>query len=194
MKKYSYPTRTIVCRECGNQHTGQFSHVQKFCSESCRHKNQNKREYVAEQKQKYLLNNPEKRKQTAIESKKRNWNNPKNLEYRKNYSQRLEIRLKNALRARVKKSLKSNPKLTTTTELVGCSIEQLKKHIEQQFQPNMNWNNWSQYGWHLDHIKPLSSANTVEEMKSLCHYTNLQPLWWTDNLSKRDKILEDTDN
>ena len=190
MKKYSYKTRTIICNECGNQHTGQFSHVQRFCSDTCRYKNQNKREYVAEQKQKYLLENPIKRKQTAIESKKRNWNNPKNVEYRKNYSQKLEIRLKNALRSRVKKMLKSNPKTTATTKLVGCSIEELKNHIENQFKIGMSWDNWSQFGWHLDHIKPLSSAKSIEEMESLCHYTNLQPLWWEDNLSKRDKIIE----
>jgi hypothetical protein len=54
----------------------------------------------------------------------------------------------------------------------------------------MNWNNWEQFGWHLDHIKPLSSAKSIEEMESLCHYTNLQPLWWRDNLSKSDKIIE----
>lgn len=190
MKKYSYPTRTIICKECNNEHTGQFSHVQKFCSETCRFRNQNKREYVAEQKQNYLLKNPLKRKQTSIESKKRNWNNPKNVEYRKNYHQKLEVRLKNALRSRIKKTLKTNPKNTSTPKLVGCSIDELKVHIENQFQNGMSWDNWSQFGWHLDHIKPLSSAKNIQEMELLCHFTNLQPLWWEDNLSKRDKIIE----
>jgi hypothetical protein len=194
MKKYSYPIRTIICKECNNSHTGQFSHVQRFCSETCRYKNQNKREYVAEQKQKYLLENPTKRKQTITESRKKNWNNPKNIESRKNYSQKLEIRLRSALRSRIRKTLKSNPKTTTTTKLVGCSIQDLKNHIEKQFQVGMTWENWSQYGWHLDHIKPLSSAKNIEEMESLCHYTNLQPLWWEDNLSKSGKIIETTNN
>jgi len=190
MKTYNYPSRTIICIECGNQHTGNFSHVQRFCSDTCRHKNQNKRDYVAEQKQRWLNNNVEKRKEVAIDSKKRNWNNPSNIESRKNYSQKLEVRLKNALRSRVKKTLKSNPKTTKTTLLVGCSIEELKNYIEKQFKVGMTWENWSQFGWHLDHIKPLSSAKTIEEMESLCHYTNLQPLWWIDNLLKRDKIIE----
>jgi len=194
MKKYNYPIRTIICNECGKEHTGNFNHIQRFCSETCRYKNQNKRDYVAEQKQKYILNNPEKRKQTSINSKNKNWNNPNNVEKRKIHSQKLEVRLKNALRSRIKKTLKSNPKTTQTTKLVGCSIDELKHHIENQFQTGMTWDNWEQFGWHLDHIIPLSSAKTKEEMESLCHYTNLQPLWWRDNLEKRDKIIENTND
>lgn len=190
MKKYNYPIRTIICKECENEHTGNFTHTQKFCSETCRYKNQNKRSYVFEQKQRWLNDNIEKRKEVAIKSKNKNWNNPKNIESRKLYQEKLDIKIKNALRSRIKKSLKSNPKQTTTTELLGCSIEELKLHIEKQFQSGMNWNNWKQFGWHLDHIKPLSSAKSIEEMESLCHYTNLQPLWWRDNLSKSDKIIE----
>ena len=52
----------------------------------------------------------------------------------------------------------------------------------------MNWDNHGE--WHIDHIIPLSSANTEEELIKLCHYTNLQPLWAEDNLSKSDKIIE----
>lgn len=194
MKKYNYPTRTIICGECGNEHTGQFSHIQRFCSETCRYKNQNKREYVSEQKKRYIQNNPEKRKQTAKISRIRNWNEPENILTRKNYSQKLEVKLKNALRSRINKSLKTNQKNTRTNEIVGCTIDELKTHIQNQFQEGMNWENWSQFGWHLDHIIPISSANNEEEMYKLCHYTNLQPLWWRDNLEKRDKIIENTNN
>jgi predicted transcriptional regulator len=74
------------------------------------------------------------------------------------------------------------------SEYIGCSISELKKHIENQFQPGMNWNNHSRYGWHIDHKIPLSSAKTEEEIYKLCHYTNLQPLWAFDNLSKGDKV------
>ena len=51
----------------------------------------------------------------------------------------------------------------------------------------MNWKNHSVKGWHVDHIKPLSSAKNYEDFKKLCHYTNLQPLWAKDNLIKGDK-------
>jgi hypothetical protein len=53
----------------------------------------------------------------------------------------------------------------------------------------MSWENYGFYGWHIDHIIPLCSAKNEEELKRLCHYTNLQPLWSTDNLSKGSKIL-----
>jgi len=63
----------------------------------------------------------------------------------------------------------------------------LKKHIEKQFTKGMSWKN--QGDWHIDHIMPLASANTIEETIRLCHYTNLQPLWALDNLEKGAKII-----
>jgi len=53
----------------------------------------------------------------------------------------------------------------------------------------MNWKNHGKFGWHIDHIIPLSSAKTDEEVFKLCHYKNLQPLWAFENLSKGDKII-----
>ena len=72
---------------------------------------------------------------------------------------------------------------------MGCSPQFLKEYLENQFTEGMSWDNHSQYGWHIDHIIPLSSANTEEEIYNLCHYTNLQPLWAEENLRKSDKIL-----
>ena len=77
-----------------------------------------------------------------------------------------------------------------TDELLGCSREEFKNHIESLFTEGMNWNNHGIYGWHLDHKIPLSSAKTENEAHSLCHYTNLQPLWWYENLSKGNKIIK----
>jgi hypothetical protein len=49
---------------------------------------------------------------------------------------------------------------------------------------------WDNYGsWHIDHIMPLSSAQTTEEFNKLCHYSNLQPLWAHENLSKGNRII-----
>ena len=61
--------------------------------------------------------------------------------------------------------------------------------MESQFTDGMTWDNWGKYGWHVDHKVPLSSAKTPDELIKLCHYTNLQPLWAKDNLSKGAKII-----
>ena len=52
----------------------------------------------------------------------------------------------------------------------------------------MTWENYGLRGWHLDHIIPLSTAKTKEEVIALSHYTNFQPLWWRDNICKSNKI------
>ena len=60
-------------------------------------------------------------------------------------------------------------------------------HLEKQFAIGMSWENRSE--WHIDHIIPLSSAKTEDEVYKLCHYTNLQPLWAEDNLKKSNKFI-----
>lgn len=71
---------------------------------------------------------------------------------------------------------------------LGCTIEELKAHLESLFKPGMTWDNWGHTGdvWHLDHIIPLASFDLTdpEQVKLACHYTNLQPLWATENLQK----------
>jgi len=56
----------------------------------------------------------------------------------------------------------------------------------------MNWDNWGIYGWHIDHIKPLASFDLTkrEQLFEAVHYTNLQPLWANENLSKGDSIFK----
>lgn len=82
------------------------------------------------------------------------------------------------------KSLKRNgyKKISRTHEILGCSFEEFKVRIESQWEPWMNWDNHGKYngeinfGWDLDHIIAISSANTEEDIIRLNHYTNFQPL------------------
>jgi hypothetical protein len=76
-----------------------------------------------------------------------------------------------------------------TRELIGCSVEELKIHIESQFLTGMNWENYSYETWHIDHIIPLSLAQTMDDIirLKLMHYTNLQPMWAKDNIRKSNK-------
>ncbi len=93
------------------------------------------------------------------------------------------------MRGRVYKALKhySNPKIKRTMEYVGCDVETLREHIQEQFIPGMTWENQGE--WHIDHRKPCAvfDLNKEEERHRCFHYTNLQPLWGPDNLSKSDQ-------
>ena len=100
------------------------------------------------------------------------------------------FKLANTARTRIVSFLKTHNinKKRSTAQIVGCSPEFLKKYLENKFTSGMTWQNHGRYGWHIDHIVPLASAKTTEEMKKLMHYTNLQPLWAIENLKKKDKI------
>jgi hypothetical protein len=84
------------------------------------------------------------------------------------------------------KNLRKN---NTTFNIIGCTPTFLKSYLEDLFTEGMSWNNHGLFGWHIDHKIPLSSAQTEEEILKLCHYTNLQPLWAIDNLSKGKQII-----
>jgi hypothetical protein len=98
------------------------------------------------------------------------------------------FRLSNTLRSRTYLAFKHKgySKSSKTREMLGAEFELVKSHIEKQFSNGMSWDNYPD--WHIDHIIPLASASTEEELIKLCHYTNLQPLWAKDNLDKSDKL------
>jgi len=77
----------------------------------------------------------------------------------------------------------------TTMELVGCTMEHLQHHMEAQFTEGMHWDNYGTDGWVCDHIQPVASFDQLDSVqrKTCWHYTNLQPMWYKDNLIKRDK-------
>ncbi len=89
-------------------------------------------------------------------------------------------------RLRVFLKLKNITKNNKTFEIIGCTPQELKQHIENKFTEGMKWELIGRY-IHIDHIIPLCSANTEEEIYKLCHYTNLQPLWCDENYKKGSK-------
>jgi hypothetical protein len=68
--------------------------------------------------------------------------------------------------------------------LIGCSITQLREHIEKQFTDGMSWDNYGK--WHVDHIVPCSAFDLFDasQQQACFHFTNLQPLWAKDNRAK----------
>jgi len=94
------------------------------------------------------------------------------------------------LRRRLGHAVKGNTKSASTMKLIGCTMEFLQAHLENQFTEGMTWDNQGE--WHVDHIMPCASFDlSKEENQRECfNYKNLQPLWAEDNLKKSSKILE----
>jgi biotin operon repressor len=101
------------------------------------------------------------------------------------------FKLKKILRNRVKAAIKygATKKYASTMELLGCSVQEVRKHIESLWQPGMSWDNHGLKGWHIDHIKPCASFDLTDpkQQKECFHWTNLQPLWWHENLKKSSR-------
>ena len=146
-------------------------------------------EKFAEREKIYRINNPDKvklRRKTYYEN-----NKEKQFKYvRERIKTDPVFKLGNNMRRRISIFLSLNgiTKKNKTFDIVGCSPQFLKEYLEQKFTEGMSWDLMGQH-IHIDHIIPLSSANTEEEVYKLCHYTNLQPLWAEDNLKKGSKIL-----
>lgn len=98
-------------------------------------------------------------------------------------------RLSHNLRGLIYRKFKENnyTKSSKLYQIIGCSFEEFKIHIEKQFKYGMSWENRSE--WHLDHIYPVSLSKNEEEFIKLNHYTNFQPLWAKDNLKKGNKLI-----
>ena len=122
-------------------------------------------------------------------------------EYKKKETNRQRIRrkkkrhndpvfaMKKRVGCRIRRSLKSQgyAKQSTTQEILGIDYIGFKEHIERQFVDGMSWENRNR--WHIDHIIPLAVAKSEDDIIRLNHYTNMQPLWAEDNISKGAKIL-----
>lgn len=76
-------------------------------------------------------------------------------------------------------------------EIVGCTVDELRLHIESQFLDGMSWENRDL--WHVDHIIPQSFGENEKEIMMLNHYSNLKPMWIRDNILKSDSIDENNE-
>lgn len=153
--------------------------------------NNNKTQYK-EKCQEWSIKNQER-----IYKNKKEWRN-KNREYFREHQRKYKalkrkndpiFKITSNLRTRVRKAIKGINKSNTTIELIGCSIEEFKTHIEKQFKKGMTWNNYGE--WELDHIQPCCSFDLTDiRQQKLCfHYSNTQPLWKKEH---RKKTKQDT--
>lgn len=149
-----------------------------------------KNEKMKKQKKEWVKNNKSKTNESV---KKYRENNPDKIkeQYNKSVKKRKAVdelfRLKCGVRSSISKTLKrfNINKNDKTSDILGCSFEEFKIYLESKFEPWMNWDNYGNpkdgilepdKTWDIDHIIPLVSATTEEDIIRLNHYTNLQPL------------------
>lgn len=153
----------------------------------------------------YYIKNRDRRNAYAAERRRNKKEHISQIDaaYRKKHRKKIselawrreKLRLKSNPFLAVRASLRSRALLVfsrrglkkdaTSEHLLGCKISHAKEHIERQFKDGMSWSNRKE--WHIDHIIPLSSAHDEYSLKMLFHYTNLRPVWISENLKKGSK-------
>ncbi len=115
--------------------------------------------------------------------------NVKKRELRDKYAKNPLWRIVQNLRRRLNFALHGQRKVASTMRIVGCDAQALRSHLEALFVTGMSWDNYGQ--WHIDHIKPCTQfdMSIPTEQYKCFHYSNLQPLWAKDNLSKGGRII-----
>jgi hypothetical protein len=142
------------------------------------------KERIKQNAKKYRQNNKETIK---LQDKNYRENNKDKINtYRRNRIKTDQLyRITSNIRSLIRQSFKYKglKKNTLSEQILGCSFEEFKLHLESKWESWMNWNNYGlykpnelNYGWDIDHIIPLNTGNTEEEIIKLNHYTNLQPL------------------
>lgn len=107
-------------------------------------------------------------------------------------SKKIHFRIKDRLSNRLRELLSKRgmQKRNGIVQYMGCSPEEMVKHIEKKFSNGMNWDNYGVHGWHLDHIIPCQRFDlSREDHCSVCfNWRNLRPLWGKDNWSRREML------
>lgn len=197
---YSRSHRTPnICGWCGKEFMHKH-HNTMYCCDECKHMNQrllayrrfhnphiSKEDFVSL----YESNNP-----FSFAGREKDYfkdymnTNKKKIDAKRN--ERLANDPISAYALKIKKQIQQvyarkqnsvGPKLYS---ILGCQAQDFISHINSQLNNGMNENNYGE--WQLDHIIPLSSAKSIDDVNRLCHYTNYQPLWRKDNRKKGAKL------
>lgn len=144
------------------------------------------KEKLKEQNRKNRLNNKDRYEQWRISNKK-SINDKANKYHKYRKATDPLFKLRSNIRTLISNCIRRQgyKKTSTTFDILGCTFEEFKQHLENQFTEGMTWNNAGE--WHIDHIYPVSLATDENHLIKLNHYTNLQPLWAIDNIKKSNK-------
>ncbi len=156
---------------------------------------ENNRDAVIAKQKKYAQENPDKiklqRKQRMVKDREGELAKKRASEKRRYATPigKLSINMRTRMNLVLGRFLKDT-KIASGVRDLGCSIEELKVHLESQFNSRMTWDNWGEY-WHIDHIYPFAAIpdkNDRSQILAVCNWRNLQPLTATANLKKGDKV------
>jgi hypothetical protein len=177
-KKFIKPAGMKKCNICGKIKSVDDFHKNITCKDGfhgCCKDCKKQRDKERKEKRKETI-----KKQEAVYYKTRKQLRKINVNYR------LRHRLSNRLA-----KIFNYKDIYKVNEIIGCTVAELKNHLESQFLPGMTWKNYGFYGWHIDHIRPCSSYNLsdINQVKKCFHFSNLRPLWWQDNLSKGSQFF-----
>ena len=158
---------------------------------------QYQKEYYVKNKEHVILRtaNYRNKNKEIINKKRRDKDSP--------YFRKPEYKIAHSLRHRLNKIIKYKERKIhrKTISFLGCTVTELKEHLQSKFLPTMTWENYGAY-WHIDHIVPCASFDLLieEEQKKCFHYTNLQPLFaitqvindveYIGNLNKQAKLIK----
>jgi transcription-repair coupling factor (superfamily II helicase) len=171
------PTRiSTICKKCENIRIRDVRKKRAKENEEYR-KLKNKKRYA--QRKKRMLADEEFRKHINKKITKR-----RSIRYKTDPLYNFKKKLRNNIRNSFKRG--GFTKETKTKEILGAEWEVIKEYFEKRFQEGMTWDNQGE--WHIDHILPISTATSHEDVIRLNHYTNLQPLWAEDNIKKSDEL------
>ena len=159
------------------------------------------KEKQKERNKRWIFNNPEKHKECRKRAEAKRSKTAARTTYNREYRRKLRsdsvFRLKNNISRQIVHSLKRKERSKhgqSVLDKLGYSLQQLKEHLEKQFDENMNWENYGTY-WHIDHIVPHSSFSYTsmddEEFKKCWSLNNLRPLEAIENIKKSNKLLVD---
>lgn len=202
------------CKECSKKSASfRYYNNKEYYLEMARKRYSDNPDKYLKSNQKWAENNPEKQREISHKAGRR-WkkNNPEkhkegNLRWRKNNPEKLRAMRKRAdikkqstpmgklniqIGASIRKSLNGNKNGRHWEDIVGYTLDQLKRHLEKQFLPGMSWENKGFSVWHIDHIIPISAFNfkTPEciDFKKCWSLENLRPLWAKENQKKYAKL------
>lgn len=122
----------------------------------------------------------------------------KRKEYRRRsqarkYAKSLHYRLTVVLRSRLRSAVRNGQKRGSAIRDLGCTVEELKVHIEGLLQPGMTWDNFGHGSgrWGIDHFFPMKRANLEDRahVLAVCNWRNLRPEWFSANVRKSARVI-----